>query len=543
VPEVHGSLPVRSATSGRLASSDAPSILPSAYPDPRVHVPRLLRLVARGLREGPSDFVRVRGLFLSGLGLAYLCAFASIWPQVHGLIGSGGIAPVGDTLDSVEAHCGGVDPLRFPTLLWIDCGDGALHLLCGGGVLLSLLVVAGIARLPCLALLWAAYLSLFTAGLWFTSFQWDTLLLESGFLALFLAPLRLTPGGARGVEVSRLALWAQRYLLFRLMFASGVVKLTAGDGAWLDLTALSYHYETQPLPAWTSWHLHRLPLWFHEATAGFTCSVELLAPLLIFLGRVPRLVAFLSIAGLQVAILLTGNYGFFNLLTLAISLTLLDDAMLPWRGAAAAPAVAPWPPVRWARRAALAALLLLATAEFLPALDWAPAWPRPLQEAWRRSGLEALASRTDRLRLSSSYGLFRVMTRERREILVEGSSDGQRWEPYVFKHKPGPLDRAPGFVGPHMPRLDWQMWFAALSDFERTPWFAPFLRRLLENEPAVLALLEENPFPEAPPRFVQATLYRYGFTSPEERRATGAWWKRTEVGPYSPRLFRRPRAP
>jgi hypothetical protein len=486
---------------------------------------RLLRRLLHGRIEGPPTHVRVRGLFLSGLGVVYLCAFASLWSQIHGLAGSGGIAPVGDTLDYYRD----AGLLRFPTLLWISGGDRALDLLCGGGAALSIPVMLGFLRLPCLALLWAFYLSLFTACIPFLHFQWDTLLLETGFLAIFLAPASLTPWGARGRAVSLLALWAQRYLLFRLMFASGVVKLTAGDESWWpDLTALTWHYETQPLPAWTSWHVHHLPVWFHKAEVLGTFFVELVVPLLIFLGRMPRLVAFLCFAGLQLTIAATGNYGFFNLLTFVLALTLLDDAMLPWKGRSL-PAPAPPPfPLAWARRAALAALLLLATLEFSAGLGWEP-WPRWVEQA---------RARIDPLRLTSSYGLFRVMTKERREIVIEGSREGQEWKPYVFRWKPGDLDQAPAFVGPHMPRLDWQMWFAALSSFEspRTWWFAPLLRRLLDNEPAVLALLERNPFPDEPPRYIRATLYRYEFTTPEERRATGAWWKRTEVFAYTPVL-------
>jgi len=474
----------------------------------------------------PAGHIRVRGLFLSGLGVVYLCAFASLWAQIHGLIGTDGIAPIGETLDRVEHFYGGITPLRFPTLLWITWSDRALDVLCGGGAALAILLILGFARLPCLVLLWAFYLSLFTAGLMFTSFQWDTLLLESGFLAIFLAPSSLTPWGARGHEASRLALWAQRYLLFRLMFASGVVKLTSGDKSWWpDFTALSYHYETQPLPTWIGWHAHHLPMWFHKATVGGTFLVELVVPFLMLLGRIPRLVAFFCFVGLQVTIGLTGNYGFFNLLTAVIALTLLDDSMLPWKRTLPAP-VPPWPPLLWARRGALAAVLLLATFEFSAGLRWEP-WPRWVEDA---------RARIDPLRLTSSYGLFRVMTKERREIVVEGSNDGSTWKPYGFKWKPGDLDRTPGFVEPHMPRLDWQMWFAALSRYDnpREWWFLAFLDRLLENRPAVLALLEENPFPDEPPHYVRAMIYRYQFTTPEERRATGAWWKRTELGLYAP---------
>jgi lipase maturation factor 1 len=477
------------------------------------------------LFEEPQGHVRVRGLFLSSLGAVYLCAFASLWVQVHGLVGENGIAPVADTLDWVEERGGGV--MRFPTLLWISWSDVALHALCGGGVALSLAVILGFARLPCLALLWAFYLSLFTAGLMFTGFQWDTLLLESGFLAIFLAPSNPTPLGARGRGASLLAIWAQRYLLFRLMFASGVVKLTAGDSSWWpDLTALSFHYETQPLPTSVGWHAHHLPMWFHKAEVLGTFAVELVVPFLMFLGRIPRLVAFLCFAGLQATIALTGNYGFFNLLTLVISLALLDDSMLPWKRRLTAP-TPPVQPAAWTRRAALVPLLLLATLEFSAGLSWEP-WPREVED---------LRARIDPLRLTSSYGLFRVMTKERREIVVEGSEDGRDWKPYEFRWKPGDLSRTPAFVAPHMPRLDWQMWFAALSshDNPRTWWFGAFLDRLLENEPSVTSLLERNPFPDVPPRYVRAMIYRYEFTTPEERRATGAWWKRTALGLYAPR--------
>jgi len=473
----------------------------------------------RRIYEEPAGHVRVRGLFLTGLGVVYLCAFASLWVQIHGLVGANGIAPVGDTLDWVEQNGRGF--LRFPTLLWLGWGDRALDLLCGGGVALSVFVILGFARLPCLVLLWAFYLSLFRVGWMFTSFQWDTLLLESGFLSIFLAPWNPTPWGARGRAVSRLAIWAQRYLVFRLMFASGVVKITAGDPAWWPhLTALSYHYHTQPLPTELAWYADHLPMWVHKATAAATFLVELIVPFLIFLGRIPRLLAFLAFTGLQVTIALTGNYGFFNLLTAVIALTLLDDSMLPWkRESAAAP---PGPVARWTRRCALVPLLLLATLEFAAGLGWK--CPPDLEDVREATGP---------VRLTSNYGLFRVMTKERWEIVVEGSRDGTTWEPYAFKWKPGDVLRAPGLVQPHMPRLDWQMWFAALTDAPPS-WFDAFLVRLLENEPSVTALLGKNPFPGEPPHYIRATSYRYEFTTAEERRATGAWWKRTGERPYSP---------
>jgi hypothetical protein len=324
----------------------------------------------------------VRGLFLAGLGAVYACAFVSLWVQIEGLIGSGGIAPIADTLDYYRDPSRGFR--RFPTLLWLDHSDLALHVLCGAGVAASACIVAGVARLPCLVLAWACYLSLFAAGVVFTSFQWDVLLLECGFLAIFLAPARLLPGRARAVAPSMLALWAQRWLLFRLMFASGVVKLTSGDPSWADGTALSYHYETQPLPTWVGWYVHRLPGWALAASVYATLAIELAAPVLIFLGRRGRIAAFVAFTALQVGIGVAGNYGFFNLLTFVLSLTLLDDGLLP-RRRDPQPVEPPRAYATWIRRVALGALLVLATAEFLAGVDWRP-WSDGVERARRRAG-------------------------------------------------------------------------------------------------------------------------------------------------------------
>jgi len=490
--------------------------------------------VPRVLLDGPHGHARVRDLFLAALGAVYLCAFASLWAQIHGLIGSGGIAPITTTLERIAAYHGDRAVLRFPTLLWLGSSDGALHLLCGGGVALSVLVVLGFARLPCLVLLWAFYLSLFRAGLMFLSFQWDTLLLECGFLAFFLAPWGWRSGTARRRPVSLLALWAQRWLLFRLMFASGVVKLMSGDPSWRDGSALGFHYETQPLPTPVAWLAHRLPDGVQRVCVIGMLLIEIGLPLLVFAGRRGRQVAFLGFVALQLAIALTGNYGFFNLLTIVLCLTLLDDGALPWRARRAsteAVADAGAAAVRgvWPRRVALGLMLLLATSEFFRGIDLEVPWPRPVAEAGQA---------IDALRLTSSYGLFRVMTRTRPELVVEGSRDGVEWTAYPFRFKPGDVTRAPGFLAPHMPRLDWQMWFAALSRYERQPWLEPFLDRLLENAPSVVGLLESNPFADEPPRYVRVIRYRYEFTSADERRETGAWWRRTKLGLYSPVLWR-----
>ena len=279
-----------------------------------------------------ATFQTARTWFLRALGAVYFIAFLSLRLQVDGLIGKEGILPVAPLLGYVHAQKGvawGV--FHLPTLLWVTGGgDGALHFLCDGGMVLGLLLIVGIAPLLCLALLWVFYLSLATAGQTFLGFQWDVLLLETGFLSIFLAPLRWWTGwrGAAG-SGSRVALFLMRWLLFRFMLMSGVVKLTSGDLTWRNLTALQYHYETQPLPTWIGWWAHQAPGWWQASSLVFVFAVELVVPFFVWGPRRVRLAGFWLLMLLQALIALTGNYGFFNLLTVALCLLLLDDRQWP----------------------------------------------------------------------------------------------------------------------------------------------------------------------------------------------------------------------
>ncbi|MEK7824149.1 MAG: lipase maturation factor family protein, partial [Candidatus Eisenbacteria bacterium] len=274
-------------------------------------------------------------IFLRVLGAAYFIAFVSLWTQILGLVGSQGILPAHGYLESIRAHYGAIRYWYLPTLVWLDASEGALHALCAAGSLLSLLLVAGIAPVASLAGCWALYLSLATVGQAFLWFQWDGLLLETGFLALFLAPWRWQSRPGSDPPPSRLALAMLRWLLFRLMLSSAVAKLASGDASWRDLTALQYDYETQCLPPWTAWHMHHLPAWFHHLSAALMFVVEGLVPFLIVAPRRIRFAAGAAVVGLQVLIWLTGNYGFFNLLAGALCLLLLDDGVWPWRWRAA----------------------------------------------------------------------------------------------------------------------------------------------------------------------------------------------------------------
>ena len=270
------------------------------------------------------SFCFSRWLFLRALGCIYLIAFLSLWVQVHGLIGSNGILPADQFLTAVRQQVGTSGYYLVPTLFWLNPSNLCLHLLCAGGVVLSLVLIAGFFPTWTLIGLWGFYLSLVSVGQVFLSFQWDVLLLEAGFLAIFFAPLQIRDTLSRASQPSKAFLWLLRWLLFRLMFASGFVKLVS-DEVWRNLTALNFHYETQPLPTSIAWYVHQLPEWFQQISVIGMFAVELIIPFLIFAPRRLRTAGCIGFVGLQVLIILTGNYCFFNLLTIALCLPLIDD--------------------------------------------------------------------------------------------------------------------------------------------------------------------------------------------------------------------------
>ena len=515
--------------------------------------------------EAPR-FAISRDLFLRLLGLVYGVAFVSLAPQLPGLVGADGLLPAAAYLERVHEVQGAEAYYRLPTLLWLWPGDALLLGLCWGGIALSAAAVAGLAPIPTFAALWLCYLSLTVAGQDFLSFQWDVLLLEAGLVAVVYAPRGRRIRLGSGPEPGAAARWLVWGLAFKLTFLSGITKLLSGDETWWGLTALRHHYETQPIPTWVAWYAHQAPAWLATLSTAVMFAVEIAVPFVIFVPprfRRVRAAGCALLCLLQVLIAVTGNYGFFNVLTLVLYLSLLDDATLarvlpglgatrpepaprggtavrgsPIRGRSFGagrtepaprdggargdlrePAAAPAPPrLQRAAHATLAIALAILSAYTLVREIRRP---NPMPE-WSAAAFAWVAP----FRSVNGYGLFRTMTVERPEIIVEGSADGVTWTEYPFRWKAGDPGRAPGFVQPHMPRLDWQMWFAALGPRAEAHWLLPLARHLLDESPAVLALLDDdNPFADAPPRFVRLVLYDYRFTTPADS-AGGAWWRR-----------------
>jgi hypothetical protein len=441
----------------------------------------------------PVTFVRL-------LGCIYLIAFISFGVQSPGLIGSHGIEPYGNYLNYFRKQFGGAAWRYVPTVLWLSPADGALRAVWILGAVCALLAAVGPGKkwfertaLGACLVLW---LSLCSVGQDFLSFQWDALLIETGFLALF-------------ADATPVRVWLFRWLAFRLMFYSGVVKLASHDAAWRDLTALHYHYETQPLPNPLAWYMYQLPMWFQKFSTAVVFAGELAVPFLFFAPRRLRHIGAWITIGLQLLIFATGNYTFFNILAIALTIWLLLDTE-------------PWPADRFRRARDI---VLAAFVGGLSGIITLQILSLPLPP-----GCDEVLHVAAPFQIVNSYGLFAVMTTTRDEIVVEGSGDGVNWRAYEFRYKPGGVRRAPPVVEPHQPRLDWQMWFAALSNYQQNRWFVNFMVRLLQGEPAVLRLLESNPFPRTPPKYIRARLYRYHFTHWGEHD----WWTREERGMYFP---------
>lgn len=463
----------------------------------------------------------VRTLFLRCLGATFVAAFLSLLVQVRVLVGVRGLLPACELL-------GAVRPLAAPSVFHLACGDRALVAAAIGGAVLGLGLVANVAPRWCLVGCWVLYLSFVSVGQDFLSFQWDNLLLESAFFALFVTPGGLRPRAAPAPHP--VGVFLLQWLLFRLHVESGLAKLLLGDPTWRDLTAMVSYYETAPLPTWIGWWVHQLPVWAHRLCGLYTLAAELVVPLFIWGPRRLRPYAFALMVAMQVSVIATANYGYFNYLSLALCLWALDDEHLAaaarrlGRSLAPLPAPTASPGITAALTAAAVVLVPLSAVPFLPFVPGATA-------LYRR--LAPIAQLTQTTRSLNAYHLFAQMTLVRREPVIEGSADGTTWLAYELRYEPGPLDRPPPFVAPHQPRVDFQLWFLLLGR-HGSRWADTLLRRLLTTPSEVASLFVKNPFPGAPPRWVRIAAYRYRFTDLRTRRATGAWWTRELEGTTRP---------
>ncbi len=454
---------------------------------------RLSRLFF-GNQLRPLDYQRTTSIIVRATGVLAACALMSWWVQAEGLIGDDGILPVASYFAALgDAGYGFFD---LPSLYWLAPAFAATHWLIALGLLGSLVLALNRFVAPAAACVYVAYLSLFAGGQIFMGYQWDILLVE---VAAALIVLGLRP---------RLGIWVLRLLLFRFMLMSGVVKLASGDAAWHDLSALDYHFETQPLPTPLAYFAHHLPDVILRAGVAFTFFVELVLPFLLFAPRRPRILAAIIMITFELMIIATGNYNFFNALTIVLCVAAFDDRFL---SRDAIPASEPGRIRVWSG-AVLVVFLLLGAMQVRTAFDRSPG--SDIEQAVRQA--------TSPWLLVNGYGLFAVMTTHRDELAIEGSLDGVEWREYKFRYKPQSPTRAPPWVAPHQPRLDWQMWFAVLAPPEASPWLDELLLALLQARAPVLDLLEADPFAGSRPTWVRVLSYRYRFAAP----GTQAWWQR-----------------
>lgn len=486
-----------------------------------------------------AGYARANQLGLRAIGVVYFIAFVSFLVQADGLIGANGILPFHEWLQAIRPDVAAVGYRFVPTLLWLSPTDTALHLTLWAGVACSVLLVLGIAPLLSSAALWLLYLSVTIVGRVFWSFQWDNLLLEAGLLAILASPWRWRMRWRAPDDPSRWVVFLFHLLVFKLMFMAGWVKLASRDPVWWHLTALKYHYWTQPLPIWTAWYADQLPLWFQRFCCFVMFGIELALPFFIWFGARARTLAAAGFVGLMVLIAATGNYTFFNLLTAILCIWLLRDQNWAWllnllpsplrrltsRITRTTPPRAPlfkysrcWV---WLPALVIAGISTVTTlSAFRAPIPW-PGWVVRVMTA------------AQPFRSVNPYGLFATMTKSRPEIIIEGTWDGERWYPYEFRWKAGDVSVRPRLVAPYQPRLDWQMWFAALGEKEGNPWIINLMVRLMQNEPSVIDLLEYNPFEQRPPTLIRAVRFTYRFATPAEREQ-GMWWAREFKDLYCP---------
>lgn len=461
--------------------------------------------------EAP-DYWLARLVFQRALAGVYLIAFLVAARQFAPLLGEQGLLPVPDFVRAVPFR-------QSPSLFSFRYSDRLLAAVAWCGVVLSAAALLGLPdawpipiTMLLWAVLWASYLSIVNVGQTFYSFGWETLLLETGFLAIFLGPAWTTP--------PLTLIWLFRWLLFRVEFGAGLIKIR-GDRCWRDLTCLYYHHETQPMPGPLSWYFHHLPKPLHRAEVLGNHVAQLVVPFFLFFPQPFATFAGVVILTTQSWLVLSGNFSWLNVLTMALAIASLDDAALGRILPIARPDLVA---EGWHQWVVIAVTLVIVLLSYRPARNLL-------------SRRQLMNSSFDPLHLVNTYGAFGSITKERYEVVIEGTDEAAptaqtTWREYEFKAKPSDVRRRPPQYAPYHLRLDWLMWFAAMSSPRYHEWFVPLVVKLLEADRPTLRLLRTDPFTGARPRFVRATLYLYRFTTGRERRESGAWWVRSRVDEY-----------
>jgi hypothetical protein len=519
-------------------------------------------------RDGAPGRLVPRWIFLRALAVIYFSAFYSLLFQIKGLIGPEGILPAHEFLAAVAQQYPSTKFWSAPTLFWLSSSSHALMLVTWIGLAASIAAFVNLWPRLTFFICFLCFLSFVSAAGEFSNYQSDGMLLEAGFIALFFVPRGLMPGLGASTPPSRASLFLLLWEWFRIYFESGMVKLVSGDRQWRTLTAMDEYYQNGPLPTWVGWYVEHFPHWFHAASAAGTLALELVLVWMFFLPRPVRILCFFIVTPWQIVVILTANYTFLNYLVFSLGFLLLDDRfLLPlvpprYRGVFAVDAAASKekletdqlesaeesadvPTRKRARvprmlRGHLGAIRVAVTAIMLTWIFY-DTTAEMIGIPFRNSPLPTTPiAALEPFRIANQYGLFAVMTNGRYEIEFQGSNDGQNWVAYPFCNKPQALNEAPRIYAPYQPRFDWNLWFASLGDWRQDEIVPLTEEHLLVNDKDVLALFKSNPFPQAPPRFVRAVLWQYWFTSLDEKRATGNWWRRQYLGMYAPQLTRTP---
>jgi hypothetical protein len=454
----------------------------------------------------PPSYLRARWIWLRALGGIFFSAFYSLYFQIHGLIGPNGILPADAYLKAVHNALGGKGYWLVPSLLWINASDRALDALVWTGLAASAAIIFNLWPRVSIAVAGICFLSFVAAAQDFSSYQSDGMLLEAALLSIFFAPRGFRPGLGADQPPSPASLFMLRWEWFRIYFESGVVKILSGEPQWRNLTAMDKYYENGPLPTWLGWYVQQWPHSFHAATAAMTLIAELFIACLVFFPKWSRRIAFFITTPLQIGIILTANYAFLNYLVLFLGVLLIDNH------ANREP--------RTTKPSYAAAVLLPIVFVTTVMSFFMPSFPTVIL--------------LEPFRVANSYGLFAVMTRSRYEIEFQGTADGKTWLAYPFRYKPQDVRKPPRIYAPYQPRFEWNLWFASLGSWMENRWVLNTEARLLQNQPEVLQLFAGNPFPNKPPVAVRAMQWQYWFTTPAERRKTGAWWHRVLIGQYAP---------